>query len=167
MKHLRIGNVIVKNTNSMTIVNRSHSSKTFSISLSFHCPHQLFHTIKSKMNALADNDPDWAQVTLRRKNGNRDSSNNSDASGSCSIGSNSFAFNFDAAHMATDEAMMNNDQRQAADKQAAEVAVASLASIATSYSKEVQGEPFAQRISLVHSIASLHQTHTSFLSQEG
>ena len=119
------------------------------------------------MNAIADNDQDWAQVSLRRKNSNRDISNSSDSYGSCSIGSNSFAFNFDAAHMATDEAMMNSEQRRAADEQAADVAVAGLASIATSYSKEVQGEPFCTTKSLVLSVASLPQTHTSFLSQGG
>ena len=46
-----------------------------------------------------------------------------------SIGNNSFGFNFDA-----EEAMMANDS------QAADNAVAGLASIATTYNKEAQGE---------------------------
>jgi hypothetical protein len=59
------------------------------------------------------------------------SGNNSDNNSLAvdSIGNNSFGFNFDA-----EEAMMANDS------QAADNAVAGLASIATTYNKEAQGE---------------------------
>lgn len=80
---------------------------------------------------------------LGRKNSSGGSSNNSDNSGSCSIGNNSFGFNFDAEDMANEEAMMVNEQQQTADEEAAETAVANLASIATNFAKEAQGEPFA------------------------
>lgn len=132
-------------------------------------PHQLFHNkFKSNMNAITDRDPDWAKVSLRRKNSERDSSNGSDTSGGCSIGSNSFAFNFDAVHMSTDEAMMSSEQRQAADEQAANVAVASLKSIATSYTKEVQSESSQRNACAYHWMPTTKlETHTSFLSQIG
>ena len=58
--------------------------------------------MKSNMNTIADRDPDWVKVSMKRSNSERDRSNNSDASASCSIGSNSFAFNFDAVHLATE-----------------------------------------------------------------
>ena len=54
--------------------------------------------------------------------------------------------------MATDEAMMSGEQQQLGDVRAADLAVANLASISTTYSTEVQGEPFAQLHLVVDSI---------------
>jgi hypothetical protein len=89
--------------------------------------------------AIARNQGD-AKGSLMRKNSSGGSENRSDDSGSCSIGNNSFGFNFDAEDMATEEAMMANEQEESADAQAADIAVAGLTSIATTYTKEAQSE---------------------------
>lgn len=68
-------------------------------------------------------------VSLSRKDSGG-SGNNSDNSANCSLGYNSFGFNFDA-----DEGMIATTEEQQ-DLQAAENAVANLASIAS----ETQGE---------------------------
>ena len=76
-----------------------------------------------------------ALVSFSRKDsgGSRGSGNNSDNSATCSIGNNSFGFNFDA-----EEGMIPSSEEQQQNSEAADAAVASLASIAS----ETRGELF-------------------------
>jgi hypothetical protein len=98
--------------------------------------HQLFHFTMDKVTSprASPNRGDGMPLLSRKRSntGSGGSGNNSDNSGICSIGNNSFGFNFD-----TEESMVAPClEQQQEDSQAADDAVANLASIA----KETQGE---------------------------
>lgn len=115
-------------------------------SIPFISNNTAFHLFQTKTTAQMEKDS--TQITPRRRGGDavppfsrKDSTgsggsgNNSDNSAVCSIGYNSFGFNFDA-----EEGMITATEEQQ-DSQAADNAVANLASIAS----EAQGKP-VQRI---------------------